>query len=147
MFKLVLLLLSSLLVSCAAYHSPIYWGYGEYVGPDVAVADSELISILDWYKNPGVIKSIDGNSFVTTGYKKARLLPGRHVIEYVWYTGGFGTTIKGRIEIDLKADHFYEFRIKLCFWCIPRKYAVWVDDKTTGELVWGRRPDWPSWYL
>jgi hypothetical protein len=49
--------------------------------------------------------------------------------------------------MEFKACHSYQFGLKLCFWCSPRKYAVWIDDKTTGELVWGKRPDWPFWFL
>jgi len=145
MNKLVLLLLSSLMVSCAHY-SPIYWGWGEWAGSDVAGVENDSISSFGWSKLPGVIKSIDGNS-VGTGYKKAKLLPGRHVIEYAYYPAEFGEHPRGMIEIDLKAGHLYEFGLKLCFWCQPRKYAVWVDDKATGEVVWGKHQDWPFWFL
>jgi hypothetical protein len=145
MFKLVLLLLPMVMISCA-HDSPVFWGWGEWAASDVAGVENELISGFDWYKNPGVITSIDGNS-VGNGYKRARLLPGRHVIEYASYPAKFGGHPKGRIEIELKAGHLYEFRLELCFWCMPRKYAVWVDNKTTGKLVWGKRPDWPCWYL
>jgi hypothetical protein len=145
MNSIVLLLLSSLIISCSHY-SPIYWGWGEWTGPDLSGLANDSVAGLDWSKLPGVIVSIDGNS-LGTGYKKARLLPGKHVIEYAYYTAQFGAHPKGTIEMDLKAGHLYEFGLKLCFWCNPRKYAVWVDDNTTGELVWGKRPEWPSWYL
>jgi hypothetical protein len=145
MNKVTFLLLFLLITSCSHY-SPIYWGWEEWAGSDVAGMQDELVTNLDWSKNPGVITSIDGNS-VGHGYKKAKLLPGRHVIEYASYPAEFGVHPRGTIEIDLKKGHSYEFRIKLCFWCTPRKYAVWVDDNTTDEEVWGKRPDWPSWFL
>lgn len=145
MNRLIVLLLSSLMVSCA-YYSPIYWGWSEWVGSDVAAVDNDFITSMDWSKLPGVITLIDGSA-VGAGYKKAKLLPGRHVIEYAYYTAEFGMHPRGIIEIDLTAGHSYEFGIKLCFWCMPRKYAVWIDDKTTSEKVWGKHPDWPSWYL
>jgi hypothetical protein len=145
MNRVILLLLSSLMVSCA-YYSPIYWGWGEWVGSDVAGLENDSVATFDWSKLPGVITLIDENS-VGTGYKKAKLSPGRHVIGYAYYPAEFGVHPKGIIEIDLTAGHSYEFGLRLCFWCKPRKYAVWVDDKTSSEEVWGKRPDWPSWYL
>ena len=145
MSRLILLLLSTLLISCAHY-SPIYWGWGEWVGSNVSAYENDLIASFDWSKLPGVITLIDESS-VGTGYKKARLSPGRHVIEYAYYAAEFGVHPRGIIEIDLTGGHSYEFGLKLCFWCTPRRYAVWVDDKTTSEMVWGKRPDWPSWYL
>ena len=113
MKRLVLVLLSSLIFSCAHY-SPIYWGWGEWAGADVAGVGNDLLAGFDWSKLPGVIASIDGNS-VSTGYKKAKLRPGRHVIEYAYYPAEFGAHPKGIIELDLRAGHLYEFRIRLCF--------------------------------
>jgi hypothetical protein len=143
--KTILLLLSSLMVSCA-YYSPIYWGWGEWAGPDVAGVENTLIADFDWSRLPGVITSIDGTS-IGNGYKKARLSPGIHRLEYAYFPAEFGTHPRGILELNLVAGHLHEFRIQLCFWCMPRRYAVWVDDKTTGESVWGKRPDWPSWWL
>lgn len=134
-----------LMVSCAHY-SPISGGLGEWAGSNVADPESGLVASFDWSTLPGVITLIDDNS-LGTGYKKARLSPGRHVIAYAYYPAEFGVHPRGTIEIDLAAGHSYEFGLRLCFWCVPRKYAVWVDDKTTREKVWGKRPDWPSWYL
>ncbi|HEY5975979.1 MAG TPA: hypothetical protein VIU41_14690 [Geobacteraceae bacterium] len=145
MKTLVIVLLSSLLVSCSHY-SPIYWGWGEWGGADVAGVADNLLAGFDWSTLPGVITSIDGNS-VGTGFKRAKLLPGRHVIEYAYHTAAFGAHPQGMMELDLTAGHSYQFNIKLCFWCTPRKYAVWVDDHTMGSVVWGKRPDWPSWWL
>jgi hypothetical protein len=133
------------MVSCANY-SPIYWGWGEWAGPDVAGVENNLITSFGWPELPGVITSIDGTG-LGTGYKKARLSPGRHRIEYAYHPSEFGVHPTGIMEMDLIAGHLYEFRIKLCFWCAPRKYSVWVDDKTTGKVVWGKHPDWPSWWL
>lgn len=143
--KLNLLLLSTLIVSCA-HTSPIYRGGGEWVGSNLTAPGNDFIATFDWSRLPGIVTLID-ESRVGTGYKRARLLPGRHVIAYAYHPAEFGVHPKGTIEIDLVAGHAYEFGVRLCFWCTPRKYAVWVDDKTTGEKVWGKRPDWPSWYL
>jgi len=145
MTGIILLLLSSLIISCSHY-SPIYWGWGEWTGPGLYGVEDNSRAGFDWSKHPGVITSIDGNN-VGDGYKKAKLSPGRHVIQYAAYPAEFGAHPKGTVEIDLQADHVYEFGLKLCYWCKPRSYAVWVDDRTTGELVWGKRPDWPSWFL
>jgi len=145
MNRLILLLLSLLMASCAHY-SPIYWGWGEWAVSDVTGLENGLVAYVDWSTLPGVITSIDGHT-VGSGHKKAKLLPGSHVIEYAYYPAEFGVHPKGTIAIQLEAGHSYEFCIRLCFWCNPRKYAVWVDDKTTAEAVWGRHPDWPSWFL
>ncbi len=122
------------------------WGWREWVGPDVAAVESGPIATIDWSKLPGVISMID-QSKVGAGYDKAKLSPGKHIIEYAYSPSEFGVHPSGTIEIDLTPGHSYEFRIKLCFWCMPRKYAAWVDDKTSGEKVWGKQPDWPAWYL
>jgi hypothetical protein len=138
MNKLTLLLLSLLMVSCAHY-SPIYWGWGEWVTTDVENMGNDLVAYFDWSTLPGVITSIDRNA-VGSGYKKAKLLSGPHEIEYAYYPAEFGVHPKEKITMQLEAGHSYEFRIKLCFWCSPRRYSVWVDDKNTGETVWGKHP-------
>ena len=142
----VFLLLSLLTASCAARYSPIYWGWGEWAQQDVVNIENSLTVHFDWSTVPGVIQSIDG-AVVGQGYNKARLSPGKHQLEYADYPAEFGTHPRGLLEVDLLTGHVYEFRIKYCFWCNPRKYTVWVDDKTTGGLDWGKRPDWPSWWL
>jgi hypothetical protein len=145
MSKAFLLLLSLLLASCSARYSPFFSGWGEWAQYDVV--DRETLTVhFDWSTLPGVITSIDG-TVISEGYKKAKLSPGKHQLEYVDHPAEFGTHPRGLLELDLLAGHGYEFRIKYCFWCKPRKYTVWVDDKTAGELVWGKRPDWPSWWL
>lgn len=145
MNKAIVLLLSSLLVSCA-YYSPRYWGWGEWAASDVAGVENTLLVVFDWSKLPGVITSIDGTG-IGNGYKKARLTPGRHRIEYAYYPAEFGSHPRGMLELDFLAGHWYEFRLELCYWCAPRRYAVWVDDRTIGEAVWGTQPDWPAWWL
>ena len=135
-------MLSLALVSCA-HHSPIYWGWGEWVAPDAAGMKEDLVARFDWSTQPGVITTIDGNN-VGSGFKKARMAPGKHVIGYAYYPAEFGEHPKGIAEINLKAGYIYEFRLKLCFSCMPRKFAVWVEDKTSRELVWGQRPNWSS---
>ena len=143
--RAILLLASALMASCAG-HSPFREGSGEWVDPNPAVSENGPMARLDWSTLPGVITLIDAKG-IGAGYQRARLSPGRHVIEYAYYPAEFGVHPKGSMEIDLTPGHAYEFRIKLCFWCMPRRYAVWVDDKTRGEKVWGKRPDWPAWYL
>jgi hypothetical protein len=145
MNRIVLLLLSSLIISCS-YYPPIYWGWSEWAGSDFSGVEHDAIARLNWSKHPGVITSIDENT-LGAGYKKAKLLPGMHVVKYGYFTAQFGEHPNGTIEMEFKACHSYQFGLKLCFWCSPRKYAVWIDDKTTGELVWGKRPDWPFWFL
>jgi hypothetical protein len=143
--RVALCLLSLLIVSCARY-SPAFLGWSEWVEPDLPGIESEVTSSFDWSSFPGVITLIDAK-VVGTGYKKAKLSPKKHVIEYADHPAEFGVHPRGKIEIDLESGHSYEFHIKYCFWCTPRKHALWVEDKTAGKLVWGQRPDWPSWYL
>lgn len=143
--RLIIVLLSSLMISCA-HHSPVYWGAGEWVAPKTAAAERVQSAGIDWSKLPGVITSIDGQN-VGNGFKQGKLPPGKHVIEYVYHTAEFGAHPKGSFELTVEAGHAYQFNLKLCFWCHPRRFAVWVDDQTTGALVWGQRPDWPSWWL
>ena len=145
MGRAILLSASMLLASCAS-DSPIHAGADVWLAPDTAAVENGAMARLDWSPLPGVIALIDGKT-AGAGYKQARLSPGRHVIDYAYYPAEFGVHPKGRMEIALAPGHSYEFRIKLCFWCAPRSYAVWVDDKTTGETAWGKRPAWPAWYL
>ena len=135
MNKIALLIISLMLSSCA-YYSPIYWGWGEWANPEVSSMENHSVSRFDWSKLPGVITFIDGDS--VGNYKKAKLLSGKHIIEYAYYPVEFGVHPKGLIEIELKAGHLYEFRIKLCYSCIPRRYAVWIKDKTSDEIAWGK---------
>lgn len=145
MKNLAIALCSLLLVSCS-YYSPIYWGWGEWVGADVAGVETAPSATIDWFKLPGVITAIDGK-IVGNGYKQAKLPAGKHIIEYAYYTAGFGAHPQGVVELEMEPGHSYEFEIKLCFWCMPRRFAVWVDDRTMNKVVWGERPDWPSWWL
>ncbi len=106
MRRLVLLLASSLMVSCAAY-SPMGWGWREWVGPDVGTVENGPVVTLEWSKRPGVIALIDEGS-VGAGFDKAKLSPGRHVIEYAYYPVEFGAHPKGTIDIDLTPGHSYD---------------------------------------
>lgn len=106
----------------------------------------DLVARLDFSKSEFGVEWIDKER-VTDQCGLARVLPGVHEVRYHMYGGEFGHNPSGMIELEFKAGHLYEFRIAYCFWCTPRRYAVWVDDKTTGELVWGKHPDWPSWWL
>src|SRR5512140_3263922 len=105
--KILLLLLFLLLSSCA-YYSPIYWGWGEWTGKGVTSNGNQPFTEFTWSKLPGIITLIDGDS-VGTGYKKAKLLPGRHIIEYAYNPAEFGMHPKGLIGMELKAGHIYEF--------------------------------------
>jgi hypothetical protein len=136
MKRILLGLLPLIVVSCA-HHSPIYWGWGEWAAPETKSIQEALVARLDWSTLPGVITSIDGNK-VGKGFKKARMMPGKHRIEYAYYPAEFGAHPTGSFELELKAGHVYDFRIKLCFSCMPRKSSVWVEDKTSGELAWGQ---------
>lgn len=146
MSKFILIFLGLFFVSCSARHSPFFLGYDEWIQRDISNTETSSAARFDWSTLPDVITSIDG-VVVGSGYKKARLSPGKHQFEYADHPASFGVHPKGMLEVNLLAGHLYEFRIEYCFWCKPRKYTVWVDDKTTGELVWGKRPDWPSWWL
>jgi hypothetical protein len=139
MLKAAILLLTVVLASCASGRAKEW----SYLAP--AKQDS-WNALLDWSDLPGVIASIDGHN-VGHGYNKAPLSPGRHTITYAYYPAEFGVHPQGTLELSLQAGHAYEFRVDLCYWCSPRRYAVWVRDTTTGELVWGKEPDWPSWWL
>ena len=134
MNKVVFGVLFLMLTSCA-YYSPIYWGWGEWTGQEVSGLDGSSVALFDWSKLPGTIIIIDGDS-VGNGYKKAKLLPGRHLIGYAYYPVEFGVHPKGIIDMNLKANHLYEFRIKLCYSCNPRRYNILVKDRSTGEIVW-----------
>lgn len=136
MNRIFYLLIVIMLASCASY-SPIYWGWGEWAGPGVSGLENKSVTKFGWSKLPGIITLVDGDR-VDHGYKKAKLLPGIHKIEYAYYPAEFGMHPKGIIEIELKAAHEYEFRIKLCYSCNPRRYTSWVLDKTTGEIIWGK---------
>ena len=142
---LALALLPFIACACAPYRSPIYSNYGEWIAPGAALAGSDVV-MLDWSREPGVITTVDGNE-LGLGYKKATLLPGPHAIEYAYYTANFGEHPMGRIDIELVAGHSYRFDLDLCYWCHPRKYAVWVDDLTLNKIAWGQHRDWPSWWL
>jgi hypothetical protein len=145
MSKNILVLITLLLISCSARYSPFFWGYHEWVPSDVSTVEKSSTAIFDWSTRPDVITSIDGMP-IGKGYKKARLSSGKHQLLFADHPARFGALPEGLLDIDLLPGHEYEFRIDYCFWCKPRRYSVWVDDKTTGELIWGKRPDWPSWW-
>lgn len=131
LFFLLFLLMFS---SCSSY-SPVYWGWGEWISPEFSDIKDPSVTKFDWSGLPGVITLIDGEK-AGAGYKKAKLLPGNHRIEYAYYPAEFGIHPKGLIEIELKAGHEYVFRIKLCYSCTPRRYTASVHDRTTHEIVW-----------
>lgn len=146
MRRIVFVLMIPLLFSCSARYSPFFWGYDEWIPNDVATVDGSSTAVFDWSTLPNVITMIDGTP-IGRGYKKARLSPGKHRLEFAAYPAEFGAHPKGLVDIDLLPGNEYEFRIDYCYWCKPRRYSVWVDDKTTEEVVWGTPPDWPSWWL
>jgi hypothetical protein len=132
-------LVAMILAACAAIDTH---SWGEWVSPDIAGTKTEDLSIFDWSKHPGTIISIDGVTDVRTGFKSARLRPGKHIISYADHPDEFGIHPKGSFDMEMKSGHQYRFGIRYCFTCTPRKYAVWIDDTTTGEIAWGSRPDW-----
>ena len=146
MARIIPVLMILLLASCSARYSPFFLGYDEWIAGNVSSADRSSTAVFDWSTLPDVITQIDGIP-IGKGYKKARLSAGKHQLEFAAYPAEFGVHPKGRVDISLLAGHEYEFRIDYCYWCSPRRYSVWVDDKTTGKLVWGKPPDWPSWRL
>ena len=137
--SLAVLLLAGLLAGCVAVETR---SWGEYAAPGTLSLAPSQAATFDWSERPGIIASIDGISEVRTGYKSARLAPGLHNVAYEDLPVEFGVHPSGSMELDLKPGHGYRFGIKYCFSCVPRRYAVWVDDLTTGELAWGSRPNW-----
>lgn len=140
------LLLALGLAACRSFGTA---RWGDCPDADGAQASAASSAVFDWSEWPDMITSIDGNRCVgsgKTGYKRARLLPGRHVVEYRNYVLDLGYAA-GRIELDVQAGHSYRFDFDACYWCRKRRFTAWVDDRTTGQVAWGQRPDWPSWYL
>lgn len=135
--------LSLVLVACVALETR---DWGQWTEADLEQHDTSSAAVFDWADWPGMIVSIDQNAVVAQGYKSARLHPGMRIIEYSNHVHDFGH-VKGEIKIVLLAGHRYQFRFDTCYWCMPRKFAVWVDDLTIDELAWGTRPSWPRWYL
>jgi hypothetical protein len=133
-------------VSLAACFSLETRDWGEWAEKDLAQQSTASAAGFDWRDWPGMIVSIDLHDEVATGYKSARLRPGMHIIKYSNHVHDFGH-VKGEMKIILLAGHNYRFHFDTCYWCNPRRFAVWVDDLTTAELAWGSRPDWPKWYL
>jgi hypothetical protein len=96
-----------------------------------------------------MILTIDGISLVgkdRKGFKFAQLNPGIHTFQYSNDVHDFGH-IDGIMEFDLKPGVKYLFKFKTCYWCSPRKFAVWVIKESSGEIVWGKPPSWSSWWL
>jgi len=135
-----------LMLNLAACYSIQTQSWGEWTEHDPVASEVAFTASFSWADWPGMVISIDRHGDVATGYKRARLLPGKHVIGYSNHVHDFGH-VSGEIQIDLVAGHSYEFHFDTCYWCKPRKYAVWVYDATNGAVVWGARPDWPGWYL
>ena len=146
MKKSILILLLLLFTSCSARYSPFFLHLKEWTPQNLSPTEHSSLVFFDWSTLPGVITWIDGTP-LGSGFKKAKLPPGRHRFEFAAYPAEFGAHPKGVVEIDLIAGHEYEFRMDFCYWCKPRRYAIWVDDKTTGELAWGKHRDWPVWWL
>lgn len=146
MKKTISILLVLFFTSCSARYSPFFLGYDVWTPENRPAVEKSSLVVFDWSTLPDVITSIDGTP-VGRGFKKATLSPGKHRFEYAAYPAEFGAHPNGVVEIDLSAGHEYEFRMDFCYWCKPRRYVVWVDDKTTGELAWGKRRDWPVWWL
>jgi hypothetical protein len=140
------ILILAALLSCRSLETR---SWGECTDADGFGLGSDVSGVFDWSGWPDMVTAIDGGRCVAggaTGYKWARLKSGIHVVDYSNYVHDFGH-VSGRIEIGLQAGHRYVFGFDACYWCKPRRYAVWVSDENTGEVVWGRRADWPRWFL
>jgi len=140
----VLLVLSVL--SCRSLDT-VSWGV--CIDPVGADQEADSMAVIDWSDWPDMVTSIDADKCVShdkLGYKAARVLPGKHVVEYSNYVHDFGH-VAGRIELVVQKGHRYQFGFDTCYWCQPRKFAVWIDDQTTGDLAGGKHRDWPAWFL
>ncbi len=123
--------------------------WGECPDVDGFGLEADAVAWFDWSGWPDMITAIDEHHCLmsgATGYKWAKLRPGRHIVEYSNYVHDFGH-VTGRIDMVLAAGHRYAFGFNTCYWCMPRRYAVWVADQSSGQVVWGRQPDWPGWFL
>ena len=143
MNPLIAIFLSLGLAACYSLETK---GWGEWTDMDLAKQSTASAAGFSWHEWPGMIVRIDQHSEVAAGYTSARLRPGMHVIEYSNHVHDFGH-VRGEMQIVLLAGHAYEFRFDTCYWCNPRRFAVWINDVTTGEPAWGNRPNWPRWYL
>ena len=106
----------------------------------VGLATSE-VARLSW--DLGVtVKSIDGYTETFNigtyygGASRAELAPGEHSITFVY--GIDRTWYRGTAVIDMKAGHSYRLKNESCFWCSPRKAWFWIEDQTTGDIIYGR---------
>ena len=126
-----------------------------YDGPDLP--DNELV-ILDWSSCDVFCQVVvDGkgmprNALFLTGrfpIKKISLRPGVHAIEYhasFGYTGPLYTrqfyTISRSAKLDMRAGHHYVIRHqRTAGWGVGNVAdALWLEDKTTGEILEGRPP-------
>jgi hypothetical protein len=131
------------LCACVSMQTRNWGRWSEGAPSEHAPGSTAIFGWSDW---PGMIVSIDRHGEVATRYKSAQLRSGSHIIEYSNHVHDFGH-VSGAMELDLVAGHTYEFRFATCYWCKPRKFAVWVDDTTIGSVAWGSRPTWPRWYL
>jgi hypothetical protein len=125
----------------------LFWR--RYVSPNASSLSSDQASIFDWSNTPGMIMNIDEvdiSAVGREGFKSARLNPGVHTFKYSNYVHDFGH-INGKLDVNLKPGQKYLFKFKTCYWCSPRKYAVWVINESSGEIVWGNLPSWPAWWL
>ncbi len=143
---LAVLLMLAALASCRALDTA---NWGECGDADGAGSAADASAVFDWSDWPGMVVAVDGDRCVAAGdkgFKWARLKPGPHVVVYSNHVHDFGH-VAGKVEFRMEAGHRYVLGFATCFWCMPRRYALWVDDATTGQVAWGRRPDWPWWYL
>lgn len=142
-----------LIVLCLALisgcHPRVYKGYE---GP--AIADKEL-AIIKTNHNLHLIeqdsrviynKDIDGTA------DEIRLNPGEYKISSsrkIWETDRLATRegfIKRTDLVDLKGGHVYEviFEDHYFFLAKEHQYFLWIEDRTTGEVVAGEKEDLPE---
>ncbi len=112
----------------------------------------DQIAILKWAGwGDAIVTVIDGRATNMTGLfidgqfpqTSARLLPGEHTIDYGIRVGvrGYVWTNRegGTARLDLKAGHVYAVKGGRCFFCFTRKYAAWIEDEATGEVLHGSK--------
>lgn len=143
MLKWTFLFFSIFLVSCYPIDSIPYLFRDEWIASEAAGVKDDSLAIITWSRYPAELALIDGDS-LRIRYKKAKLLPGRHIIGYEYSPEYDEINTSGTIrsfEIELKSGHQYELRMKYHWWTNIRRYEVWVVDKTSfrenWRIIWG----------
>jgi hypothetical protein len=142
----------ALLSSCAYMQRAI-----EYSGSGGAGLPDNAVGILH-YKYVGDVTTLGATVYIDEKdasphlkneyeyYGYAKLKPGMHRIYW-----GKKFSRRGDWEVELKikveAGRIYRLKVKSCYWCSKFRVAVWIINDKTGEVVSGKVPDWPAWWL